>query len=70
MHKNSGRKSVDIKGCQIYSWSQEELDLYWLVGQHRLCNRVREEFVEDYEGCYGGSTWHKILNLYLPLQGV
>ena len=24
--------SVDIKGCQIYFWSQEEPDMYWSVG--------------------------------------
>ena len=56
LHKNSNRKLVDIKECQIYFWSKKEPDLYWSVGQHRLCNKVREEVVEDYEGCYGGST--------------
>ena len=41
---------MDIKECQIYFWSQEEPDLYWSGGQHRLCNRVREVFVKIMKG--------------------
>ena len=50
------QESVDIIRCQTHSRSQEEPDLYWSVGQHRLCSRVWKEFVEDCEGCQGCCT--------------
>ena len=31
---------MDIKGYQIYSWSQEESNLCWSIRYHRFCNKV------------------------------
>ena len=52
-----------LKDVRYISGLKKNLIFIWSVGHNRLCNRVREEFVEDYEGRYGGSTWHKIWNL-------